>query len=85
MQPNVEPERRVSVSSFHFHRERGFVALWRPSRRRAGTELPMLTDIVPSDSLLDAAHDDDAPDSTGFEVTQPGELCTLSFGRSRFD
>jgi hypothetical protein len=43
----------------------------------------MLTDIVPSDSLLDAA-DDDAPDSTGFEVTQPGELCTLSFGRSRF-
>jgi len=84
MQPNVEPERRVSVSSFHFHRERGFVALWRPSRRPAGTELPMLTDIVPSDSLLDAA-DDDAPDSTGFEVTQPGELCTLSFGRSRFD
>jgi hypothetical protein len=44
----------------------------------------MLTDIVPSDSLLDSAHDDDAPDSTGFEVTQPGELCTLSFGRSRF-
>ena len=85
MQPNVEPERRVSVSSFHFQRERGFVALWRPSRRRAGTELPMLTDIVPSDSLLDASsHDDDGPDSTGFEVTQPGELCTLSFGRSRF-
>ncbi|HEY2976411.1 MAG TPA: hypothetical protein VGJ35_00460 [Burkholderiaceae bacterium] len=71
------------MSSFHFHRERGFAGLWRPSRRSAGAELPMLTDIVPSDSLLDAA-DDDAPDSTGFEVTQPGELCTLSFGRSRF-
>jgi hypothetical protein len=78
------PSGGVCVSSFHFHRERGFAGLWRPSRRSAGAELPMLTDIVPSDSLLDSAHDDDAPDSTGFEVTQPGELCTLSFGRSRF-
>ena len=85
MRSIVEPERRVTVSSFHFQRERGFGALWRPPRRRAGAELPMLTDIVPSDSLLDSSHgDDDAQDSTGFEVTQPGELCTLSFGRSRF-
>ena len=73
------------MSSFQFNRERGFTALWRPSRRRTGSELPMLTDVVPSDSLLDAAAaDDDAQESTGFEVTQPGELCTLSFGRSRF-
>ena len=73
------------MSSFHFQRERGFAALWRPSRRRSGLELPMLTEIVPSDSLLDSSHDDDdAQDSTGFEVTQPGDLCTLSFGRSRF-
>jgi hypothetical protein len=73
------------VASFHFHRERGFAALWRPSRRHGGADLPMLTEVVPSDSLLDAAAaDDDGPDSTGFEVTQPGELCTLSFGRSRF-
>lgn len=72
------------MSSFHFARERGFGALWRASRKRADADLPMLTDIVPSDSLLDAAAQDDDPDASGFQITQPGELCTMSFGRSRF-
>jgi hypothetical protein len=78
------------MSTFHFGREqRGFAGLFKPrSASRpapARRELPRLTEIVPSDSLLDpdSAHDD-AGHSTGFEITEPGELCTLSFGRSRF-
>jgi len=77
------------MSTFHFGREqRGFAGLFRP--RGAGRaaaaprELPRLTDVVPGDSLLDPDSAHDEADSTGFEVTQPGELCTLSFGRSRF-
>ena len=74
------------MASFQFQRQRGFAGLWRSSSRRAGAELPMLTEVVPSDSLLDptSQDDEDGPESTGFEITQPGELCTLSFGRSRF-
>jgi hypothetical protein len=52
---------------------------------------PLLTDIVPRDSLLpDSTFGSDFhasqsgleiyEDDSGFEVTQPGEMCTLSFG-----
>jgi hypothetical protein len=57
-------------------------------RRNDDSELPTLTDIVPGDSLLESGFDASRPateddDNSGFQVTQPGDSCTMIFGRRR--